>query len=618
MKVLLINPPGWQKGSINLGLSYLGAALLADRHEVKIFDVNAGELSPEAVAEKAKKYAPDIIGFSVKTATVRPALLISSAIKKTYKEAVHVAGGPHITLMYEEFLKEGAEFEYAFLGESDESFPLFINKLEKKEEFSSVPGLVYKKAGKLIATERKLAADLDKIPFPNFDSIDTFVAEDFRYPLITSRGCPYLCIYCCVGIVSSKKWRGRSVANIISELEYAKEHHGIKTFEILDDNFTLKLDRAKEFCRALIKRKLNLSWYCHNGIRADKLDLELTKLMKKAGCTSIALGIESGDEKVFNSIKKGEKLSDIVAGVRLIQKAGMRAVGYFIIGLPGDTAVSVANTIRFMKGLRLDNYMFGILTPYPGTEAYETVKKDGKILLDIRDTYHFSENIKSPIEYPNFTSTEIEEAYYNATYHGLYSARADFKQKTGRLPEKILYINFTSDTGFFSVFSRVFEMTPLDLFTSQYRTDPVLENRKKYGLKEVFVYIDKFSRFKQAAEFFKFALAFRKKKYDIIFYNGATRRLFIPAAIILPAAKYFYIESEQGKYIKHPVNREHLKLLLSKLNPLKLLGFTAALLFYIVMRAAALIFAAALFFKRTGKKLVFGKEAPGLEDVKSK
>jgi anaerobic magnesium-protoporphyrin IX monomethyl ester cyclase len=618
MRIVLINPPGWQKGSINLGLSYLGAKLLADKHEVRIFDVNASEMTSEAIAEKVKKLAPQVIGFSIKTATVRPAIMISAAIKKIYQEAVHVAGGPHITLMYEEFLKESPDFEYAFLGEADNSFPEFINQLKNSSELSQIPGLVYKKDGKLVVTERKLVEELDELPFPDHDIIDTFVSEDFRYPLITSRGCPYLCIYCCVGIVSSRKWRARSVENIISELQYAKEHYGIKTFEILDDNFTLKLDRAKELCRALIKKKLKLAWYCHNGIRADKLDLELTKLMKKAGCTSVALGIESGDEKVFNSIKKGEKLSDIVAGVKLIQKAGMRVVGYFIIGLPGDTALTTNNTIKFIKGLNLDNYMFGVLTPYPGTEAYDLVKKDGKILLDIKDTYHFSEVIKSPIEYPYFTSREIEEAYYHATYYGLYSVKEIFNKKTKRYPEKVLYINFSFDFGFLVVLNKVFEEVSVDLFTSQFKSDWAFANKRKYGLNELFIYKDKFSRFKQVIEFIKFTLSFRKKEYDVVFYNGSTRRLFLPVAMLLTGAKLFYIESEQGKYIKKPVIKEHLKMIFKKTNPLKLFPFAFAVVFYLIMRFVALFFAVFLYFKRSGKKVIFGKGEPVLEEIDGK
>lgn len=618
MRIILINPPGWQKGSINLGLSYLGAKLLADKHEIKIFDINASEMTPETVAEKVKKFAPHVIGFSIKTATVRPAVAISTAIKKIYQEAVHVAGGPHITLMYEEFLAESPDFEYAFLGESDNSFPEFINKLKNPVELSQVPGLVYKKDGKLVITERKLIEELDKIPFPDHDVIDAFVSEDFRYPLITSRGCPYQCIYCCVGIVSSRKWRARSVENIITELEYAKEHYGIKTFEILDDNFTLKLDRAKEFCRALIKKNLKLAWYCHNGIRADKLDLELTKLMKKAGCTSVALGIESGDEKIFKSIKKGENLSDIVTGVKLIQKAGMKVVGYFIIGLPGDNVESINNTLKFMKGLGLDNYMFGILTPYPGTEVYDLIKKEGKILIDIKDTYHFSEFVKSPVGYPCFTSLQIEEAYFRATYHGLYSLKEFLNKKAGRYPKRVLYINFTDDFSFLTVLHKIFEQVSVDLFTSQYKSDWPLANKGKYGLNELFIYKDKFSRLKQMREFIKFTLRFRKKGYDVVFYNGATRKLFLPAAILLTGVKLFFIESEQGKYIKKPVNKEYLKMVIKKTNPFKIISFSLSVFFYFLMRFVALFFAVFLFFQRSGEKIVLGNKKNVFEDTDRK
>ena len=325
MKILLINPPGWQKGSTNLGLCYLAGSLLVGKHEVVIFDVNATDDPPDKIAEKAKQYAPDVIGFSLKTATAKAAFLISRAIKSSYEKAIHVVGGPHVTLAYDEVLRENPEIEYAFLGESEISFIDFINMVEGGRTPTTIAGIAYRDNGKIVATERKYIEDIDSLPFANLEVIENFSFNNFRYPLLTSRGCPYPCTYCCVGIVSSKKWRSRTPENIIAELKNAKDKYGIDKFEILDDNFTLKVERAKEFCRLLMKSGLTLSWYCHNGIRADKIDLELAKLMKASGCTSVALGVESGDERIFDSIKKGEKLEAIINAAKVIKQAGMRA-----------------------------------------------------------------------------------------------------------------------------------------------------------------------------------------------------------------------------------------------------------------------------------------------------
>ena len=133
-----------------------------------------------------------------------------------------------------------------------------------------IPGVVWRSDGGVVATEREMVIDLDELPRPNFDVIEDFSWEGFRYPLLTSRGCPYNCNFCSVPIISSKRFRQRSPADCIDELAWVKKNKGITCFEILDDNLTLNMKRAKEFCRTLIDARLDLSWYCHNGIRADR------------------------------------------------------------------------------------------------------------------------------------------------------------------------------------------------------------------------------------------------------------------------------------------------------------------------------------------------------------
>lgn len=334
MKILLVNPPGWQKGSTNLGLCYLASSLIARGHKVLILDVNATNASPEAVSARAAAYMPDVIGFSLKTSTANAAFLLSKTIKGRYASAVHVAGGAHITLCYKESLLDNHELEYCFLGEAELSFIEFVDRLEKHLPVDDISGIAFVKNGEVVTIRREYIEDIDSIQFPNMEAIEGFSFKDFRYPMITSRGCPYPCIYCCVGVVSSKRWRARSPENVLAELRLSKAKYGITKFEILDDNFTLSVERAKEFCTLLIESGLQLSWYCHNGIRADKLDLELARLMKAAGCTSVAIGVESGDPAIFDSIKKGEPLEAIINAVSYIKAAGMKAVGYFIIGLP--------------------------------------------------------------------------------------------------------------------------------------------------------------------------------------------------------------------------------------------------------------------------------------------
>lgn len=620
MKILLINPPGWQKGSTNLGLCYLAGSLLVGKHEVVIFDVNATDDPPDKIAEKAKQYAPDVIGFSLKTATAKAAFLISRAIKSSYEKAIHVVGGPHVTLAYDEVLRENPEIEYAFLGESEISFIDFINRLEEGQSVTAVAGIAYRDNGKTVATLRKYIEDIDSLPFANLEVIENFSFNNFRYPLLTSRGCPYPCTYCCVGIVSSKKWRSRTPENIIAELKNAKDKYGIDKFEILDDNFTLKVERAKEFCRLLMKSGLPLSWYCHNGIRADKIDLELAKLMKASGCTSVALGVESGDERIFDSIKKGEKLEAIINAAKVIKQAGMRTVGYFIIGLPGDSLEGIKKTIKFQQELGLDDFTYGILNPYPYTEVYETVKREGKMLMDIKDSSHFASSLTVPFEMPGFSRDEMERAYYLAKNQKISMVIENYETKYGKKPDRILYIDFFSSSMFADQLRRTLNSFELDVFTAQWHSDNYLANKDSLKIANLFVYVDTPYTINRIIKFLKMFMIFRHRDYSMIFYNIETPKLPLPVLLLMVRPRKFYFELQDGGKILTLFDKEIRNFIYDKAGsfirrlPIVVLSIATNLLF----RAVAVGFGFFLYLKRGGKKVDFTNQGPKLVNINDK
>lgn len=620
MKILLINPPGWQKGSTNLGLCYLASSLIARRHNVLILDVNATNEPPEAVAEKALKFAPEIIGFSLKTSTANAALLLSKAIKKRYGGAVHLAGGAHVTLAYKETLLENPEIEYCFLGESEKSFIDFVERLKDGRPVEDVAGIAFRKGGEVVVTNREYIEDLDAIPYPSMDVIEDFSFRDFRYPMITSRGCPYPCTYCCVGVVSSKKWRARSPENIIAELKAVKEKYGITMFEILDDNFTLRVDRAKKFCRLLIESGMNLSWYCHNGIRADKLDLELAKLMKEAGCTSVALGVESGDPVIFDSIKKGEPLEAIVNAVNCIKAAGMRAVGYFIIGLPGDSLEGIKRTIKFQKSLNLDYYMYGVLNPYPYTEVYDVIKREGKMLMDIKDSSHFSTTLTIPFEMPGFSRNDMEKAYYLAKFQKLYDVLEEYEKKHKKKPERILYIDFSPASKFAEHLSKLLDGYELDVFCYQFRSDDYFKNREARKITNLHVYVDVPNFTGRIKKVLKAFNLFRKRKYSMAFYNVETPQLLLPPLLLMVRPKAFYLEAEDGGRILTLRDWEVKNALRKKAAALLMAvpRLALSLLALAFLRVAAIGFGFLMYFKRDGKKVEFTPQGPRLKDMNEK
>lgn len=448
MKVLLIDPPGWQKHSLNLGLAYLAGAIRAAGFDVRILDLN-NHVYPEARLKKIiTDYSPKVIGISIKTSTANVSAEIIRGLKKIFPEIVYTAGGPHITLCAKEFIRENKEIDFGIIGEGEVSFIKLINNIKDgKKDIPDAGGICYRKNGNQIISGGYEILDISKLPFPVFECVKDMDFSDFRYPLLTSRGCPYGCIFCCVGLISGKKWRARAHDDVVNELLQAKENYQVSSFEVMDDNFTFDISRAKKICQLIIKKKLNMDWWCHNGLRADRLDRELLDLMKRAGCKSIALGIETGDKDVFNNINKGEKLADIARAVKMIKKAGIKCVGYFIVGLPGDSVESTKRSVRFQRGLGLSDYKFNMLIPYPGSRIWDIVNERGRLLEDIKGSYHFGENIKIPFEMDGLSKETMEQCMYlveNQEWtrgeNGIINIRNDFNARFGRDIKRVIYI----------------------------------------------------------------------------------------------------------------------------------------------------------------------------------
>lgn len=396
-KVVLIDPPGFF-GGLNTGLAYLAGALRASGlAEVQVLDFNNNAHDIPQRLEKAVRSA-DIVGVSVKTFTAPAGAEFLKQALAINPSCLTVAGGPHITLDGRTFMEEYPECAVGVVLEGEESVPCLVSGKPIEE----IAGLLIRKNGEIVATApRKPNPEIDSLEFPDYSVFDSLPDNQIpAYPLLTSRGCPFPCVYCSVGKVSGLKWRARSPENILAELERAREVHGSTEFKIVDDDFTYKMDRAAAICQLLADQQIHFNWSCPNGVRADRLTPELIALMKRSGCTSISLGIESLVPEVFDSIHKGEPLEKVTNAVRMIQEAGMRVEGFFIIGLPGSTYKTDMQTLRKARKLKLNAYAWSMLVPYPGTKIWEWVKanngKSVRLLKDWKEGLHIG-MIRSPV-----------------------------------------------------------------------------------------------------------------------------------------------------------------------------------------------------------------------------
>jgi len=413
MKICFVDPKGIHFG-LNTGIGYIAAYFKKqyNLNEIKVFDFNNNIKNLDLRLKELCSY--DLIGFSVKSSTKNSALEIATRIKN--KNNILFAGGPHITIDGVNFIKKNEIFDFGIVGEGEIIATQLLNALKTNEDRDNINGLVYRRGKDIIFTGNSYRnTNLDELPFPDYSNFDS--DEDgkiYNYPLVTSRGCPCLCTYCCVKGVMGKNWYARSVENIIQELKEVKYKYKSTCFNIQDDNFTLNMDRAKKFCESLIREALDFKWSCPNGIRADKIDRELMGMMRQAGCFGIAIGVESGNEEEFKSIKKGESLEDVIRAVQIARENKIWVFGNFIIGLPNSSLESIRKSIKFAKKLKLESCIFNLLVPFPGTEILEWVKQNGKMLMNWEDGFTQGKNPKIVFETDNFTKEERLKAYCEA------------------------------------------------------------------------------------------------------------------------------------------------------------------------------------------------------------
>ncbi|NOQ21139.1 MAG: radical SAM protein [Candidatus Aegiribacteria sp.] len=376
MNILFIDPYLSETES-NVGLGYLCGVLKAHGHYCRVVK---GAESVCKVSRIIMEEQPDIVGFSIKSSTVLRVIDAAMEVRKSYDGPI-ICGGPHITIDGEAFLNEHSCFDIGVAGEGEDTILEIIDYLLGNRKLEEIKGIIARSGDGLLRTElRAPVDDLDMIPFPDYTHFDIFSNGMKVYWVCTSRGCPFKCTFCNVPSISGRKWRFRSVSNIIEELEHALiTHPGIQCIDIADDNFTFDISRVKEFCMQLIKKKLNFRWKCSNGIRADRIDEELVSLMKDSGCTGIDFGIESGSPAVFAGIKKGETLKTIEESVNMVKAAGMRVAASFIIGLPGSDFQSDMESIAFAKKLNLDAVWFNLFCPFKKTEGYDILMADNSV-----------------------------------------------------------------------------------------------------------------------------------------------------------------------------------------------------------------------------------------------
>jgi len=390
MNVLLVKPYNLSDHiQPSLGLGYLATSIRL-RHKVEILDCIKERMTPRLFGLYIEKTKPQVVGIQCYTFDLYNIRKMLRSAKRI--GAVTILGGPHpsaVPLETMDFFRN--KLDYAFQGEAEIGFSKLIDKLAgiKDCSFEDIEGLIWRKHGDIRMNEKHFTKDIDSLGGVAWDLIKPQAYPPAQHgaffkkfpiaPIMVTRGCPYSCTFCAGHNVSGKILRKRNVQNVISEIKMLYDDFGIREFHIVDDNFTLDKAYANSFLRTLKNMNLNISWAVPNGIRMDLLDDEILILMKETGLYLVSLGIESGSDRILNLMKKNITIDKIKSSIAMIRRHGIEIAGFFIMGYPGETKKEIKKTIDLSLELDLIRANFFIYLPFPGTESFDNLKRDGKL-----------------------------------------------------------------------------------------------------------------------------------------------------------------------------------------------------------------------------------------------
>lgn len=410
-----------------LGIAYLSAILESGGFPCDVLDANLPNYDTQRVADIVDKKEPDIVCLSLYAFNFRSGLELADAIKVKRPNTIIIAGGAHPSALGGRVFAQSRSIDAVVVGEGELALLEIAQRYKNAQEpFYGVEGVVYQKEGAVINNKsRARIKDLDTLSFPAFHLLPSLSRYHRRIvvspaaPILTSRGCPFDCIFCSKSVFGKQVFY-RSVENVVAEIDYLVDRFKVRQLDIVDDNFIVNKERAIRIMELLSKKPYQLAINLQSGVSATLVDERLLKLMKEAGVYRIAFGVESGNQGILDSIKKKQSLEDILNATTLARKIGIRTDVFFIIGLPGDTPVSMQNTIDFAKKINPDTVNFHMAVPFPGTELYDLISKEGTLLRNTESGIRSGYNYPEAFYEIGWLKKQVIEQYYSKAYKEFY------------------------------------------------------------------------------------------------------------------------------------------------------------------------------------------------------
>lgn len=412
MRVLLVNPPipdyfYNREFYFPSSLLSLGAVLREAGHDPKILDFKIhqrGEQDPapafydETLRATVLEFQPDLVGFGCLFSGNFPAVLrLSQCVKAIRPEILTLMGGIHATLYASDILDNCPTLDGLVLGEGEDTILNVLDAITRNAHWGAIGGVAFRDPGRTVVNPKTdYIHDVDRLPRPAYELIrpeDYFMDTTAWHnpkglpihtsvPIVSSRSCPNRCTFCSMYQVMGPRWRPRTAAHVVDEIEHVYHTYGLRHFSFMDDNVTLQKQRMIDICRGILDRGLDLQFETPNGISIKTLDAEVLDAMVSAGMVRTCLAIESGSDLIRNRIMKKhlseEKIYEVLELTR--QYAQLFVNAFFLIGMPEETHETLEATYRMIERIRPDKTIVMNLVPFPGTEVYEQALRDNLLV----------------------------------------------------------------------------------------------------------------------------------------------------------------------------------------------------------------------------------------------
>ncbi|WP_321431336.1 B12-binding domain-containing radical SAM protein [uncultured Methanolobus sp.] len=371
----------------SLGLAYIQAVLEKEEHDTRLLFLNNydNDYSEKAFFDCFDEYQPQIVAFQIFSMNRTSTFRAIEKIRQKSPSTRIIIGGVHTSVMYRQIIDQYPGL-VAVIGEGEYTVKDLVGAFESNAPLGDINGIAYYSNEQVVTTEpRELIADLDSLPFPKHETFFELEPERSVAHIIASRGCPFNCTFCCLKVISKRKYRKRDINKVVDEIRYIKEKYPqLRHVQLHDDTFLLDNERVIQFCKMIIDLDMQLTFEC--SARVKPISSEMFHWMEKAGFKKIMFGLETGSDKLLDSIHKKITKEDVFKLFDTLKPFDITITTFLMCGFPGEDMNTIHETIELVQNTQKIHYNLitgvGILWVYPGTEVYEIMKNSGEITDD--------------------------------------------------------------------------------------------------------------------------------------------------------------------------------------------------------------------------------------------